>query len=116
MNASFLYPKLAAGGIKKNYRIYLPYLFACAGMIMMYYITSFLSVNRFVAEMRGGGIMQVLLTLGCAVLTVFSAIFLFYTNSFLIRRRKTEFGLYNVLGMGKRNIAQDSKYRQGLIL
>lgn len=106
MNASFLYPKLAAGGIKKNYRIYLPYLFACAGMIMMYYITSFLSVSRFVAEMRGGEIMQILLMLGCAVLTVFSAIFLFYTNSFLIRRRKTEFGLYNVLGMGKRNIAR----------
>ena len=103
---TFLYPKLAAGGIKKNYRIYLPYLFACAGMIMMYYITSFLSVSRFVAEMRGGEIMQTLLMLGCWVLAVFSAIFLFYTNSFLIRRRKTEFGLYNVLGMGKRNIAR----------
>lgn len=106
MSTSFLYPKLAAGGIKKNYRIYLPYLFACAGMIMMYYITSFLSVSRFVAEMRGGDIMQALLMLGCWVLAVFSAIFLFYTNSFLIRRRKTEFGLYNVLGMGKLNIAR----------
>ena len=106
MTTSFLYPKLAAGGIKKNYRIYLPYLFACAGMIMMYYITSFLSVSRFVAEMRGGEIMQTMLMLGCWVLAVFSAIFLFYTNSFLIRRRKTEFGLYNVLGMGKRNIAR----------
>lgn len=103
---TFLYPKLAAGGIKKNYRIYLPYLFACAGMIMMFYITSFLSVSRFVFEMKGGDIMQAMLMLGCWVLAVFSAIFLFYTNSFLIRRRKTEFGLYNVLGMGKRNIAR----------
>lgn len=106
MKTTFLYPKLAAGGIKKNYRSYLPYLFACAGMIMMYYITSFLSENSFVAQMRGGEIMQALIMLGCWVLAVFSAIFLFYTNSFLIRRRKTEFGLYNVLGMGKRNIAR----------
>ncbi|MCM1023027.1 MAG: ABC transporter permease [Prevotella sp.] len=106
MSTSFLYPKLAASGIKKNRRIYLPYILAGAGMIMMYYITSFLSVSGFVAEMRGGGIMQVLLVMGCWVLAVFSAIFLFYTNSFLIRRRKTEFGLYNVLGMGKRNIAR----------
>jgi len=106
VKTTFLYPKLAAGGIKKNYRSYLPYLFACAGMIMMYYITSFLSENSFVAQMRGGEIMQALIMLGCWVLAVFSAIFLFYTNSFLIRRRKTEFGLYNVLGMGKRNIAR----------
>lgn len=106
MKTTFLYPRLAAGGIKKNYRSYLPYLFACSGMIMMYYITSFLSENGFVAKMRGGEIMQALIMLGCWVLAVFSAIFLFYTNSFLIRRRKTEFGLYNVLGMGKRNIAR----------
>lgn len=106
MSTSFLYPKLAASGIKKNRRIYLPYILAGAGMIMMYYITSFLSVSSFVAEMRGGEIMQIMLVLGCWVMAVFSAIFLFYTNSFLIRRRKTEFGLYNVLGMGKRNIAR----------
>jgi len=106
VRAAFLYPKLAAGGIAKNRRIYLPYILACAGMIMMYYITSFLSESAFVAEMRGGDIMQGMLELGTGIMTIFSAIFLFYTNSFLIRRRKTEFGLYNILGMGKRSIAR----------
>ncbi|MDE5860149.1 MAG: ABC transporter permease, partial [Oscillospiraceae bacterium] len=101
-----LYPKLAAGGIKKNRQTYLPYILTCSGMIMMYYIVSFLSKSSLVANMKGGSIMQVMLMLGCWVMIFFSAIFLFYTNSFLIRRRKKEFGLYNILGMGKRNIAR----------
>lgn len=74
-------------------------------MIMMYYIVSFLSKNSLIAGMRGGDIIQTMLMLGCGIMIAFSAVFLFYTNSFLIRRRKKEFGLYNILGMGKRNIA-----------
>lgn len=104
--ADFLYPKLAAGGIKKNKQTYIPYILTCSGMIMMYYIVAFLSESSLVANMRGGEIMRTMLMLGCWVMIFFSAIFLFYTNSFLIRRRKKEFGLYNILGMGKRNIAR----------
>ncbi|MGN0695295.1 MAG: FtsX-like permease family protein [Oscillospiraceae bacterium] len=106
MTGMLLYPKLAASGIKKNRRTYLPYILTCSGMIMMYYIVSFLTVSSFVGEMKGGNYMQLILYSGCGVMVVFSAIFLFYTNSFLIRRRKTEFGLYNILGMDKRNISR----------
>ncbi|MGN1089329.1 MAG: FtsX-like permease family protein, partial [Huintestinicola sp.] len=106
MNTMLLYPKLAVNGIKKNRRTYLPYILTCSGMIMMYYITSFLTVSSFVREMKGGEIMQQLLFMGCGVMVVFSGVFLFYTNSFIIRRRKTEFGLYNILGMDKRNISR----------
>lgn len=56
--------------------------------------------------MRGGAIVQTMLNLGTITVGIFSCIFLFYTNSFLIRRRKKEFGLYHILGMGKRNIAR----------
>ena len=105
MNTMLLYPKLAVNGIRKNRRIYLPYILTCAGMIMMYYITSFLSLSTFIKEIHGGDTMHILLILGCGVMVVFSAIFLFYTNSFIIRRRKTEFGLYNILGMDKGNIS-----------
>lgn len=106
MNKMFLYPKLAASGIKNNRRTYIPYILTCAGMIMMFYIVAFLRWNSFVAEMRGGDIMQLMLGFGVVVMIIFSSIFLFYTNSFLIRGRKKEFGLYNILGMGKRNIAR----------
>ncbi|MCM1328722.1 MAG: ABC transporter permease [Ruminococcus sp.] len=106
MRKNLLYPKLAASGIKNNSRTYIPYILTCAGMIMMFYIVTFLRGNSFVAKMRGGDSMQLMLSFGVVVMVIFSAIFMFYTNSFLIRGRKKEFGLYNILGMGKRNIAR----------
>lgn len=98
------YPRLAVSGIFKNRKIYLPYLFTCMGMVMMYYIIQFLTQSESVASMRGGSEMQMILGFGTGIIAVFALIFLFYTNSFLIRRRKKEFGLYNILGMGKWNL------------
>lgn len=100
------YSKLAWNGIRKNKKFYTPYILTCIGMIMMYYIVSFLSVSPQVTNMTGGDTIQVMLSLGCGVISVFSILFLFYTNSFLMRRRKKEFGLYNILGMGKGNLAR----------
>lgn len=100
------YPKLALQGIRKNGKTYIPYILTCIGMIMMYYIISFLSCNRSVSAMKGGDSIQEMLSFGTGVIAVFTVIFLFYTNSFIIRRRKREFGLYNILGMGKLNIAR----------
>lgn len=100
------YPKLAWTGIKKNRKIYLPYLLTCVGMVMMFYIITYLTKNEEVTSMPGGEQMQMILSLGRGVIAIFTLIFLFYTHSFLIRRRKKEFGLYNILGMGKRNLAR----------
>ena len=100
-----LYPKLAFDSIRKNKRMYLPFIFTCSGMVMMYYIMEFLAVGNAIDMVYGADIMREVLSLGGWVIAIFSAIFLFYTNSFLIKRRKKEFGLYNILGMGKRNIA-----------
>lgn len=100
------YSKLAWNGIRKNKKFYTPYILTCIGMVTMYYIVSFLSVSPQVTNMSGGDTIQVMLSLGCGVISVFSILFLFYTNSFLMRRRKKEFGLYNILGMGKGNLAR----------
>jgi len=101
----FFYPTFAVSGIKKNKQLYLPYILTCMGMIMMFYIISFLSHSEAVLNLRGGDTIGAVLEFGSVVMGVFSLIFLFYTNSFLVRRRKKEFGLYNILGMNKRNIA-----------
>lgn len=101
----FLYTRLAAQGIRRNARTYIPFIITCACMAAVFYITSFLSGSSFITEMSGGGTLSVMLSLGTGIMVVFSAIFLFYTNSFLIRRRNRELGLYNILGMGKRSIA-----------
>ena len=102
-----LYPKLAFEGIKKNKRLYIPYILTCVGMIIMYYIIIFIQTDKAIANMPLGasGVVMVL-ELGGWVVAFFSLLFLFYTNSFLMRRRKKEFGLYNILGMGKFNLAR----------
>ena len=100
------YPKLAFDGIRKNRRMYVPFICTCIGMVMMFYIISYLHYSDTIASMNGGQIMRSTLNFGSIVVGIFSCIFLFYTNSFLIRRRKKEFGLYHILGMGKRNIAR----------
>ena len=100
-----IYPKLAFDGIRKNKRMYIPYILTCVGMVMMYYIISFLHYSDTIACLeKGARTTKSMLGLGSFVIAIFACIFLFYTNSFLIRRRKKEFGLYNILGMGKRNI------------
>lgn len=100
------YPKLAAIGIRKNKRMFIPFILTCTGMVMMFYIIMFLSVSDVISALTCADTLRQIFALGSWVIAVFSAIFLFYTNSFLIRRRKKEFGLYNILGMGKRNIAR----------
>ena len=99
------YPKMAWMGIRKNSRMYVPYLLTCAGMIAMYYIMAFLAFSNVLLKVEDGEILNAIMGLGSIVIGVFALIFLFYTNSFLIRRRKKEFGLYNILGMGKANLA-----------
>ncbi len=100
-----LYTKLAWTGIQKNRKLYLPYMLTCIGMVMMCYIVSFLKYSPVFGQLPGGNTVQAFLNMGFGVMCVFSLLFLFYTNSFLVRRRKTEFGLYNILGMGKKNLA-----------
>ena len=101
-----MYPKLALDGIRRNRQLYFPYLLTCIGMVMMQYIIVFLSDNAAVKTLHGGDTIAEMMEFGGFVMALFSAIFLFYTNSFLIRRRKKEFGLYNILGMGKGHIAR----------
>lgn len=101
----FFYPRLAFDGIRKNKRLYLPYILTQIGMIMMYYIVIFLRYGESLKGTFGEGTVSIVLMLGGWVIAIFACIFLFYTNSFLIRRRKKEFGLYNILGMDKKNIS-----------
>ena len=98
---SGLYLKLSVNGIKKNKKLYLPYLITCICMVMMFYLIDYLAVSPQFAQIKGGDTMQMILGFGSGVITIFSLILLYYTNSFLIRRRQREFGLYHILGMGK---------------
>ena len=99
-----VYPKLAWEGIRKNKRLYVPYIAMGALMVMMFYLLRFLKDSPVIGVMRGAVTLSMVLPMGYAVIAIFSIIFLFYTNSFLIRQRYREFGLYNILGMNKQNV------------
>lgn len=105
MNSSF-YAKLAATNIKKNSKTYIPYILTCILTTMMYFIMHSISINSGLDTMYGGDQLKMILNLGKYIIAIFSIIFLFYTNSFLIKRRKKEFGLFNILGMEKKHIAK----------
>lgn len=100
------YPKLALTNLKKNGKTYLPYLLTCVLTVMMYYVMGAISRNAGLEQMQGASYLKIILNYASGITGVFSAVFLFYTNSFLVKQRKKEFGLYQVLGMDKSNLAR----------
>ena len=100
------YTKMAADGMRRNGRLYAPYLVICVLMVAVYYILHYLGYSGIMSGMPGGGTASQMMRIGTMVMTVFGLVFLFYTQSTLIKGRKKEFGLYSVLGMNKRNLGR----------
>lgn len=106
MNKLF-YPKLAANNIKKNSKTYVPYIITCIITVAMFYIMKSLSMNESIDTLKkGANTIRYTMEMGSWVAAIFAVVFLFYTNSFLMKRRKREFGLFNILGMEKRHISK----------
>lgn len=101
-----IYPGMAFSNIIKNRRVYLPYMIACTFTTAIYYIICSLGDNSSLTELWGGNIIRTYMGVGQLIVSIFAVIFLFYVNSFLLKRRQSEFGLYNILGMEKRHIAK----------
>lgn len=101
-----MYTKLAITNIKNNRQFYFPYLLTGIITVAMFYIMCALESNPGIQSMPGAKDLGLILRLGIGVIGIFAVIFLFYTNSFIIKRRKKELGIYNILGMEKRHIAK----------
>lgn len=101
-----LYFRLAVTNLKNNRQFYLPYLLAGMVSAMMFYIMRAIQGSSGIASMRGAGMLSIVLTMGLVIVGICASIFLFYTNSFVMKRRKKELGVYNILGMEKRHIAK----------
>ncbi len=100
------YWKLAFQNLKNNRRVYVPFLLSSIGIIMMFYIMQSISMSIDAQALYGGQSITTMMNLGAIVIGIFAVLFLFYTNSFIIKRRKKELGLYNILGMEKFHIAK----------
>ena len=105
MNKGF-YLKMAWGNIRKNRNIYLPYLLAASVMTALFYIQGSLCDMVDISGMKGKRMMSSLLGISTPITGIFSLVILFYVNSFVMKQRKKEFGLYNVLGMEKRHLVR----------
>lgn len=101
-----MFVRLAIDNMKKNKGTYIPYMITCIGCIAMLYLMLFINVNPGIEKMHGGRDAQAIISLGIVVVGIFSCIFLLYSNSFLMKRRQKEIGLYNILGMEKGHISK----------
>ena len=106
MGRLFFYRNMAKTNLKNHAQLYIPYVVVGMMMSAMFYILYFLANDETTSKLKGGGSLPIILTMGTAVVGILSVILLLYTNSFLMKRRKKEFGLYNVLGLEKRHIVR----------
>lgn len=100
------YPHLAVTNVLRNNQFYLPYLLTNIATVAMFYILAYLSFDDTLASFPSANNVQVMMALGCIVVGIFSTILVFYTNSFVMKRRQHELGLYSILGMETRHIAR----------
>ena len=108
-----LYARMGRDNLRRNYRLYLPYLLACGGTVAMYYILSALAFGDVIGQEGlsfGTQYLKVMMEMGLYVVGLFACVFLFYTHAFLTKGRQQEFGLYNILGMEKRHIGRMMLY------
>lgn len=101
-----LYVRLAKNNLKNNKSLYVPYMVAGMITVLMFYIMMFINNSVGLEKMRGAYYITTIMSFGVIVVGVFSYIYIFYTNSFISKRRKKEMGIYNILGMEKRHIAK----------
>lgn len=96
---------MAFNNIKNNRKTFVPYMLSSIMTIAIFYIVCSLGSNESLDNIWGGNIIQSYMRIGQVIVAIFAVIFLFYINSFLVKRRHSEFGLYNILGMEKRHIS-----------
>ena len=98
------YSKIAGENIRTHTRLYLPRILAEAGLLGCFYILLTLAMDARLSEALGGEYLSAFMSFGAVVIGLLSLILILYINSFLMKQRKREYGLYNVLGMEKRHV------------
>lgn len=114
LNSGF-YLKLAVQNLKKNKETYVPYIISCIGTIFIYFMLLSFTHNPGLNGIPESESLKQLFSIGKGVVTIFAVIFIFYTNSFLMKRRKKEIGLYGILGLEKRHVARVMFYESLII-
>lgn len=99
-----LLPVMAVKGIIHNGSVYYPYFAACIFSVFTYFVFSSILLNDLIATLPRSAYAWMMLEIGRVLLAVILFFFLIYANSFLVKRRQKEFGLYHILGLEKKHI------------
>ncbi len=104
MNKAVLLPKLSLNGIKKNGSVYVPYMLITTFSVFVFFIFSAICDNKMLYDLPYADYVMVLMQIGRVLLGIILAPILFSTHEFLVKQRKNELGLYNVLGLDQKYI------------
>lgn len=96
--------KLAVSNLIKNRKLYYPFALAVLLAVTITYLFYSLTLNPNIGKIRGGDTISVTLGLGMVIVTIASAIIVFYANSFVMKNRSKELGIYGMLGLEKRHL------------
>ena len=99
-----LLPLMAMKGIVQNGSVYYPYFAACIFSVFTYFVFSSILLNDLIATLPRSAYAWMMLEIGRMLLAIILFLFLIYANSFLVKRRQKEFGLYHILGLEKKHI------------
>ena len=99
-----LFFRLACSNIRKNHQLYVPHILAGTGLTGVFYVMLTLANDERLENIKGGYAIPAIMSIGCVVVAILSVILVFFTNSFLMKQRTREYGMYNVLGMEKRHV------------
>ena len=103
---SNIYRSIAKSNLKKNYRFFIPRILTEMGLLGCFFIMFTLAIDKELEKTTGGAYLPTIMAMGVIVLFILSFILMVYTNSFLMKQRKPEFGLYHCLGMEKRHVGK----------
>ena len=96
--------KLAVSNLIKNRKLYYPFALAVLLAVTITYLFYSLSLNPNIGKIRGGETISMTLALGMVVVTIASGIIVLYANSFVMKNRSKELGIYGMLGLEKRHL------------
>lgn len=100
-----IFSRLAKQNIRNNKSTYIPYMITCIFCIAMIYMMEFLrDCPTLDQAVRQADEVRMIVFTGEIVVEIFCIIFLIYSNSFLMKRRQKEIGLYNILGLERNHI------------
>lgn len=105
MGKSFFF-RMALTNIKRDKKMYIPFGIASTAFVSIYFMVITIMYSKGIADVPAGRNLQDLFAIGMVIMNIITVIFMLYINSFLIKRRKKEFGLYGILGLEKRHVGK----------